>query len=105
MAHIKTPESMADERDGAAAWVASVVLGGACGAVAGALMPNAITLLPELSSATNLSLSTVSHVVEVLVRHKLATRDGCGVRAASVPPAWQKLLKEFVGSVKKMSRK
>lgn len=77
-------------------WVAGVVLGGACAAVAGALVTDVIMLEPEIAAATNLPASTVSHVIEILVRHKLAVRDGCGVLPAAIPAEWLAALRGFV---------
>jgi len=84
-----------------AAWVASIIFGGACGAVAGALVKDAVRLVPEIAAATGLPVCTVEYVIEILVRHSLATRDGCGVRPATVSLAHCRLLHAYVKSKNK----
>jgi len=66
---------------------ASEVLGGACGAVAGSLMPNAVMLPSECAAATGLSEHTVRCVLEILVRYRFASRDGIGYTARALPDA------------------
>lgn len=90
--------SAAGSGAGAAAWAAGILFGGACGAVASCLVPGVITLVPEISQSTGLPPTTVEHAAEVLVRHLLAVRDGCGLRSALVPPAVIAELRTFVAA-------
>ena len=66
--------------------LAAEILGGACGAVAGTLMPGAVVLPSESARATNLSEQAVRCVLEILVKYHFAVRDNIGYVAADIPP-------------------
>jgi len=70
---------------------AAEVLGGACGAVAGTLMPGIVVLPSESAAATNLPEHVVRCVLEILVKYRFAERDEIGYVAAELPPALIKL--------------
>lgn len=67
------------------AQVAAEVLGGACGAVAETLLPNAAVLPMESAAATGLPEHTTRCVLEVLVKYGFARRDGIGYAANTLP--------------------
>ena len=78
------------------AQVAAEVLGGACGAVAGTLMPGAVVLPSESAAATNLPEQVVRCVLEILVKYKFAVRDQIGYVAAELPPKLLETYSSFV---------
>ena len=73
---------------------AAEVLGGACGAVAGTLLPGIAVLPSESAAATNLPEQVVRCVLEILVKYRFAERDEIGYVAAELPPALIKLYVE-----------
>ena len=78
------------------AQVAAEVLGGACGAVAGTLMPGAVVLPSESAAATNLPEQVVRCVLEILVKYKFAVRDQIAYVAAELPPKLLETYSSFV---------
>ena len=68
------------------AHIAAEVLGGACGAVAGTLMPDVVVLPSESAAATNLPEQVTRCVLEILVKYGFAARDYIGYTAAQLSP-------------------
>lgn len=68
------------------AHIAAEVLGGACGAVAGTLLPDVVVLPSESAAATNLPEQVTRCVLEILVKYGFATRDCIGYTAARLSP-------------------
>lgn len=69
------------------AQLASEVLGGACGAVAGSLVPNVVVLPSESASATGLPEQVVRCVLEILVKYHFAVRNEIGYAPANLSAA------------------
>lgn len=74
---------------------AAEVLGGACGAVAGTLMPGAVVLPSESAAATGLPEHTVRCLLEVLVKYHFARRDGPGYTGSRLPDRLTALYSEL----------